>query len=208
MATNCMKCMIGSSESPDLECKWSDHSTAGPASEDAPHRHPYSSLAGDEERLELKHWGIQEQPRSQADLPLCGGYGAAESLPRTCQPFGTAGKKNGDPKGHGVKGHSRQRWQGQPGGKYGSTINLVTASNGSVSSNSSSLESLGSPDFPKRSSESSRKQAGTLQREMNALFAEKLEEIRSKSPIFFTGKTSAVSPQLPAVVHAIVSVSL
>ncbi|XP_066493501.1 1-phosphatidylinositol 4,5-bisphosphate phosphodiesterase eta-2 [Tiliqua scincoides] len=186
MATNCMKCMIGSSESPDLECKWSDHSTARPASDDAPLRTPCSSLAGDEERLELKQWGIQEQPRRQADLPLGCGYGAAESLPRTCQPFGTSGKKNGDSKGHGVKGHSRQRWQGQPGGKYGSTINLVTASNGSVSSNSSSLESLGSPDFPKRSSESSRKQAGTLQREMNALFAEKLEEIRSKSPIFFT----------------------
>ncbi|KAJ6658760.1 hypothetical protein lerEdw1_019681 [Lerista edwardsae] len=189
MATNCMKCMIGSSESPDLECQWSDHSTARPASSSSdapPHRHPYSSLAGGEEGLELKPWGVQEQPRPQADLPLRGGHGAAESLPRTCQPFGTSGKRSGDSKRHGGRGPSRQRWQGQPGGKYGSTTNLVAASHGSVSSNSSSLESLGSPDFPKRSSESSRKQAGTLQREMNALFAEKLEEIRSKSPIFFT----------------------
>uniref|UniRef100_A0A8D0HLM7 Phosphoinositide phospholipase C n=1 Tax=Sphenodon punctatus TaxID=8508 RepID=A0A8D0HLM7_SPHPU len=124
VATNCMKCMIGSNESPDLECKWSDHSTAS----------------------------------------------------------------------HGMKAHSRQRWQGQPSGKYGSTVNLVTASNGSISSSSSSLESLASPECPKRWSESSRKQAGTLQREMNALFVEKLEEIRSKSPIFFTGKTRFSSP--------------
>ncbi|XP_063001609.1 1-phosphatidylinositol 4,5-bisphosphate phosphodiesterase eta-2 [Elgaria multicarinata webbii] len=186
MATNCMKCMIGAGESPDLECKWSDHATARPASHDAPHGTPYSSLTGDEERLELQSWGIQEQPRPQAELPLCSGHGAAGSLPRTCQPFGTSGKKAGDSKCHGVKGHSRPRWQGQPGGKYGSTIHLVTASSGSISSSSSSLESLRSPEFPKRWSESSRKQAGTLQREMNALFAEKLEEIRSKSPIFFT----------------------
>ncbi|XP_042335203.1 1-phosphatidylinositol 4,5-bisphosphate phosphodiesterase eta-2 isoform X3 [Sceloporus undulatus] len=200
MATNCMKCMIGSNESPDLECKWSNHAATRPASNDTPHCNQYSSLSGDEERLELKNWGVQEQqPKPQADLRLCSGYGAADHLPKTCQPPATSGKRNGDPKSHGGKGHPRQRWQGQPGGKYGSTVNLVTASNGSVSSDSSSLESLGSPDFPKRLSESSRKQAGTLQREMNALFAEKLEEIRSKSPIFFTGKTGSSSP--PAVCY-------
>ncbi|XP_044301355.1 1-phosphatidylinositol 4,5-bisphosphate phosphodiesterase eta-2 [Varanus komodoensis] len=186
MATNCMKCMIGSSGSPDLDCKESDHPTTGPAPHDAPPCGRYSSPAGDEERLELRNWGIQEQPRSQSDLHLCIGYGAAGSLPRTRQPFASSGKKAGDSKSHGLKGPSRPRWQGQPGGKYGSTVNLVTTSNGSISSNSSSLESLGSPNLPQRWSESSRKQAGTLQREMNALFAEKMEEIRSKSPIFFT----------------------
>uniref|UniRef100_A0A8C1UHI4 Phosphoinositide phospholipase C n=1 Tax=Cyprinus carpio TaxID=7962 RepID=A0A8C1UHI4_CYPCA len=36
----------------------------------------------------------------------------------------------------------------------------------------------------------SRRAAGTLQREMNALFAQKMEEIRSKSPLFFTGKVA------------------
>nr|XP_034974018.1 1-phosphatidylinositol 4,5-bisphosphate phosphodiesterase eta-2 isoform X2 [Zootoca vivipara] len=186
VATNCMKCMIGLNESPDLECKWSDHGDARPAPNDASHCNEYGSLAGGEERLELKSWGVQEQqPRpQQPDLRLC--RAGADNLPRTCQPFATSGKKNGDSKCHGAKGHSRQRWQAQPGGKYGSTVNLVTTSNGSMSSSSSSLESLGSPDFPKRLPEASRKQAGTLQREMNALFAEKLEEIRSKSPIFFT----------------------
>uniref|UniRef100_A0A8D0HHN3 Phospholipase C eta 2 n=1 Tax=Sphenodon punctatus TaxID=8508 RepID=A0A8D0HHN3_SPHPU len=132
VATNCMKCMIGSNESPDLECKWSDHSTARPIDKDTPCCDQYSSLTGEEERLELRNWGIKEQP-----------------------------------------------------------------SNGSISSSSSSLESLASPECPKRWSESSRKQAGTLQREMNALFVEKLEEIRSKSPIFFTGKTRFSSPHRP-----------
>uniref|UniRef100_A0A672V715 Phosphoinositide phospholipase C n=1 Tax=Strigops habroptila TaxID=2489341 RepID=A0A672V715_STRHB len=119
VATNCIKCMIGSKESPDLECQWSDHPT---------------------------------------------------------RPIAASSRF----------AHSRQRWQCQSGGKYGSTVNLVAASNGSISSNSSSLESLGSPEFPKRCSETSRRQVGTLQREMNALFVQKLEEIRSKSPIFFT----------------------
>ncbi|KAM6434429.1 1-phosphatidylinositol 4,5-bisphosphate phosphodiesterase eta-2 [Liasis olivaceus] len=185
VATYCVKCMIGSNESPDMECKWSDPSAGQPASGDAPHCSCCGSLAG-EERVELKHWGIQEQPRARSDMHLCTSYGAASSLPRTCQPFGTSGKKSGDSKCLGVKDHSWHRWHTQPGGKYRSTVNLVGSNKGSVSSSSSSLESLGSPDFPKCWPESSRKQAGTLQREMNALFAEKLEEIRSKSPIFFT----------------------
>uniref|UniRef100_A0A7M4F4K2 Phosphoinositide phospholipase C n=1 Tax=Crocodylus porosus TaxID=8502 RepID=A0A7M4F4K2_CROPO len=41
MATNCMKCMIGSSESPDLECKWSDHTTR-PITKDMLHHDQYS----------------------------------------------------------------------------------------------------------------------------------------------------------------------
>uniref|UniRef100_A0A8B9PIW6 Phosphoinositide phospholipase C n=1 Tax=Apteryx owenii TaxID=8824 RepID=A0A8B9PIW6_APTOW len=133
VATNCMKCMIGSQESPDLELRGS-------------------------------------------------------------QSLVTSGKKIAESKCHGMKAHSRQRWQCQSGGKYGSTVNLVAASSGSISSNSSSLESLGSPEFPKRWSETSRRQVGTLQREMNALFIQKLEEIRSKSPIFFTGKNRLSSP--------------
>uniref|UniRef100_A0A7N8X6L9 Phosphoinositide phospholipase C n=1 Tax=Mastacembelus armatus TaxID=205130 RepID=A0A7N8X6L9_9TELE len=53
-----------------------------------------------------------------------------------------------------------------------------------------SLTSLGSPPMlPPRSVLDSRKRAvGTLQREMNALFAQKMEELRHKSPMFFAGK--------------------
>ncbi|XP_009887978.1 PREDICTED: 1-phosphatidylinositol 4,5-bisphosphate phosphodiesterase eta-2 [Charadrius vociferus] len=184
VATNCMKCMIGSKESPDLECEWSDHPTR-PIAKDILHHDQYSSITG-EERLELKNWGVKGQPTQQSDLQSCSSPGTADDLTRSTQSFVTPGKKHVESKGHGVKAHSRQRWQCQSGGKYGSTVNLVAASNGSISSNSSSLESLGSPEFPKRWSETSRRQVGTLQREMNALFVQKLEEIRSKSPIFFT----------------------
>ncbi|XP_030319752.1 1-phosphatidylinositol 4,5-bisphosphate phosphodiesterase eta-2 isoform X1 [Calypte anna] len=184
VATNCMKCMIGSKESPDLESKWSDHPTR-PLAKDTLHHEQYSSITG-EERLELKTWGAKGQPRHPSDLQSCSSPGTADDLTASTQPLVTPGKKNVEPKCHGIKAHSRQRWQCQAGGKYGSTVNLVAASNGSVSSNSSSLESLGSPEFPKHWSETSRRQVGTLQREMNALFVQKLEEIRSKSPIFFT----------------------
>ncbi|XP_010148066.1 PREDICTED: 1-phosphatidylinositol 4,5-bisphosphate phosphodiesterase eta-2 [Eurypyga helias] len=184
VATNCMKCMIGSKESPDLESKWSDHPTR-PIAKDMLHHDQYSSITG-EERVELKTWAVKGQPRRQADLQSCSSPGTADDLTRSTQSSVTPGKKNVESKSHGIKAHSRQRWQCQSGGKYGSTVNLVAASNGSISSNSSSLESLGSPEFPKRWPEASRRQAGTLQREMNALFVQKLEEIRSKSPIFFT----------------------
>ncbi|XP_008946742.1 PREDICTED: 1-phosphatidylinositol 4,5-bisphosphate phosphodiesterase eta-2, partial [Merops nubicus] len=184
VATNCMKCMIGSKESPDLECKWSEHPTR-PIAKDIHHHDQYSSITG-EERVELRTWGGKGQPRQQSDFQSCSSPGTADDLTRSTQPFVTPGKKNVESKCHGIKAHSRQRWQCQSGGKYGSTVNLVAASNGSISSNSSSLESLGSPEFPKRCSETSRRQVGTLQREMNALFVQKLEEIRSKSPIFFT----------------------
>ncbi|XP_052548075.1 1-phosphatidylinositol 4,5-bisphosphate phosphodiesterase eta-2 isoform X2 [Tympanuchus pallidicinctus] len=183
VATNCMKCMIGSKESPDLESKWSDQPTR-PIAKDLLHHDQYNSISG-EERLELENWGVKAQSRPQSDLQSCS-PGNADDLTRSTQSFMTSGKKNVESKCHGIKAHSRQRWQCQSGGKYGSTINLVAASNGSISSNSSSLESLGSPEFPKRCSETSRRQVGTLQREMNALFVQKLEEIRSKSPIFFT----------------------
>uniref|UniRef100_F7A6X1 Phosphoinositide phospholipase C n=1 Tax=Ornithorhynchus anatinus TaxID=9258 RepID=F7A6X1_ORNAN len=56
--------------------------------------------------------------------------------------------------------------------------------------------SLGSPQAPPAWPENSRRQAGTLQREMNALFVQKLEEIRSKSPLFFAGK-ARLPPRLP-----------
>ncbi|XP_053942023.1 1-phosphatidylinositol 4,5-bisphosphate phosphodiesterase eta-2 isoform X9 [Cuculus canorus] len=186
VATNCMKCMIGSKESPDLDCKWSDHPSR-PIAKDILHHEQYSSITG-EERLELTTWAGQGQPRQQSDLQASSSLGTADDLTRSTQSFVTSGKKNIESKCHGIKAHTRQRWQCQSGGKYGSTVNLVEASNGSISSNSSSLESLGSPEFPKRWPETSRRQVGTLQREMNALFVQKLEEIRSKSPIFFTVK--------------------
>lgn len=204
MATYCMKCVVGSGDSPEVEGQWSEPSAGQPASGDAPHCGCCGSSAG-EERVELKPWGIQEQPRARSDLHLCTSYGATRSLPRTCQPFGTSGKKKGDSACLGAKDRSWHRWRAPPGGKYRSTVNLVSSNNGSVSSSSSSLDSLESPDFSKGWPESARKQAGTLQREMNALFSEKMEEIRSKSPIFFTGKIGSPAPDPPFQIRAIVS---
>uniref|UniRef100_A0A8C6TQD0 Phosphoinositide phospholipase C n=1 Tax=Neogobius melanostomus TaxID=47308 RepID=A0A8C6TQD0_9GOBI len=65
-----------------------------------------------------------------------------------------------------------------------------------LTDSSSSCDSFGSlssldtpPMLPPRSVLDSRKRAvGTLQREMNALFAQKMEELRHKSPMFFAGK--------------------
>uniref|UniRef100_A0A8C5WC21 Phosphoinositide phospholipase C n=1 Tax=Leptobrachium leishanense TaxID=445787 RepID=A0A8C5WC21_9ANUR len=186
MATNCMKCMIGSKESPDLECKWSDNSNR-PVMSDIQTRDQCSSGGSPgEERLEMKYYGITDQPRrQQADIAL-NDNGNADDVPRNSQSLVIPGKKNGESKCPGMKSHPRQRWQCQTGGKYGSTVNLVSAGSGSVSSNSSSLESLGSPELSMGWHENSRRKMGTLQREMNALYIQKLEEIRSKSPIFFT----------------------
>lgn len=71
-----------------------------------------------------------------------------------------------------------------------------TSNEGLSFSDSSSCDSFGSlsslespPMLPPRSVLDSRKRAvGTLQREMNALFAQKMEELRHKSPMFFAGK--------------------
>ncbi|KAJ7421468.1 1-phosphatidylinositol 4,5-bisphosphate phosphodiesterase eta-2 isoform X1 [Willisornis vidua] len=184
VATNCMRCMIGSRDSPDPEGPWSER-PARPAGHQC-------GAAAAEERVELRTWVVRSQPRPQADLQPCS---SADDPARSTQPLVTPGRRSADSKCHGGKAHSRQRWQCQSGGKYGSTVNLVAASNGSISSNSSSLESLGSPEFPKHWSEPSRRQVGTLQREMNALFVQKLEEIRSKSPIFFTADICHFSMQ-------------
>lgn len=81
------------------------------------------------------------------------------------------------------------RWQGPGGGGGGG--------GGSVSLDSGSLGgSEVAPHWP----EGARRQAGALQREMNALFAQKLEEIRRKSSTVSAGKTrrsSAASSVLP-----------
>lgn len=204
VANYCMKCVVGSHEGPDVESQWSEPSGAQPSAGEALPCGCCGVLAG-EERVELKPWGIQEQPRARSDLHLCTSYGATRSLPRTCQPFGTSGKKKGDAACLGAKDRSWHRWRSPPGGKYRSTVNLVGSNNGSVSSSSSSLESLESPNFSKAWPESACKPAGTLQREMNALFSEKMEEIRSKSPIFFTGKSRSPAPDPSIPDRAVVS---
>lgn len=95
------------------------------------------------------------------------------------------------------------RWQQATAPNYGAVcgsafapITNIPASEGlslSDSSSSDSFDSLSSlespPMLPSHAVLDSRKRAvGTLQREMNALFAQKMEELRHKSPMFFAGK--------------------
>lgn len=91
------------------------------------------------------------------------------------------------------------RWQQATPPNYGAVCTKFTNSNVNevlLFSDSSSCEGFGSlsslespPMLPPCSVLDSRKRAvGTLQREMNALFAQKMEELRLKSPMFFAGK--------------------
>lgn len=90
-------------------------------------------------------------------------------------------------------------WQQATPPNYGAVCAPFTNSNANEAlllSDSSSCDSFGSlsslespPMLPPCSVLDNRKRAvGTLQREMNALFAQKMEELRHKSPMFFAGK--------------------
>uniref|UniRef100_A0A8C1Q557 Phosphoinositide phospholipase C n=2 Tax=Cyprinus carpio TaxID=7962 RepID=A0A8C1Q557_CYPCA len=90
-------------------------------------------------------------------------------------------------------------WQCPAPPNYGSNCNETRSVNDIKrlsDSDSSSCDSLASIDlptmFPTLGMENRKRAAGTLQREMNALFTQKMEEIRSKSPLFFTGKVFVV----------------
>uniref|UniRef100_A0A2I3H0C6 Phosphoinositide phospholipase C n=1 Tax=Nomascus leucogenys TaxID=61853 RepID=A0A2I3H0C6_NOMLE len=100
---------------------------------------------------------IRQQPQARADslgAPCCG-----------LDPQAIPGRNREAPKGPGT-------WRQGPVGS------------GSMSSDSSSPDSPGIPERSPRWPEGACRQPGALQGEMSALFAQKLEEIRSKSPMF------------------------
>ncbi|KAK3565163.1 hypothetical protein QTP86_000352 [Hemibagrus guttatus] len=68
----------------------------------------------------------------------------------------------------------------------------LSKSNWSSSSSLDSLELL--PTMPQQVMDKHKRVVGTLQREMNTLFAQKMEEIRSKSPLFFTDHPTVQRP--------------
>ncbi|XP_021099110.1 1-phosphatidylinositol 4,5-bisphosphate phosphodiesterase eta-2 isoform X2 [Heterocephalus glaber] len=96
---------------------------------------------------------IRQQPQAWVDKPGS-----------PCGPRATPGRSKEASKGPGA------RRQG-------------AGSSGSVSSDSSSPDSLGSPQVAPCPPEGVHRQLGALQGEMNALFAQKLEEMRSSSPM-------------------------
>ncbi|CAL8251905.1 unnamed protein product [Arctogadus glacialis] len=104
--------------------------------------------------------------------------------------------------------HSDRPWESAPPPDYGTACSSASfadatpcsslfLSDCSSSDSWYSLGQLGSPhQFPPRTVLDGRKRAaGTLQREMNALFALKMEELRSNTPMFFA---ECVAEQRPA----------
>jgi len=66
----------------------------------------------------------------------------------------------------------------------------------SESSSLSSLDSLDLSSLPSRFPDNQQQTMGTLQREMNALFEQKMREIHCHSPLFFRGMCQRLFPKL------------
>ncbi|KAL1020790.1 hypothetical protein UPYG_G00004700 [Umbra pygmaea] len=97
--------------------------------------------------------------------------------------------------------HSSLHRHGRPPPNYGSAWGPTKAPRATISSadslllgdSSSSSDTLGSLELgptlpPPEDLDSRRRAMGTLQREMNLLFAQKMDELHNKSPLFFSGK--------------------
>lgn len=217
MTSNCIKCVIGTKESPDLERKVT--STASPR----PERSCRSPTAFRQVQPEPNP---KPQVLAQTDSkhkPDPQGHIKPVPLPRTrpnvLQTLGSPSLRlTEDPSVRNALSCSvpRRFLRSPPAPpplipdsktslcrqcsappEYGSNCNVSVNDVMRLSdSDSSSCDSLASLDlpamFPPRGMENRRRAAGTLQREMNALFAQKMDEIRSKSPLFFAGKVSIV----------------
>uniref|UniRef100_A0A671KKE7 Phosphoinositide phospholipase C n=1 Tax=Sinocyclocheilus anshuiensis TaxID=1608454 RepID=A0A671KKE7_9TELE len=145
MTSNCIKCVTGSKESPDLERKVTQHKPA-PLRPERVSRSPTLSRQVQPEPILKPQALALTDSKPKPDL---------QALPKS--------------------------------------VNDVKRLSDSDSSSCDSLASLDIPTiFPTRGMENRKRAAGTLQREMNALFAQKMEEIRSKSPLFFAGKVFVV----------------
>uniref|UniRef100_A0AAR2IXZ9 Phosphoinositide phospholipase C n=1 Tax=Pygocentrus nattereri TaxID=42514 RepID=A0AAR2IXZ9_PYGNA len=231
MTSNCIKCVIGSKESPDLERKvTSSPLQRGPA----PSRPERSSLSPTATRQVQPEPGPKPQalaqpeqskqskqdlePKVQSSKPIPmprvrskarQTLGAPTRPPvqdasarnaRSCsvprrrlQPPATPAPPAPDSKTNLCR-------QGLAPPNYGSNCKAASPVNdGKSLSNShwsscSSLDSLDLPPvIPPQVMDNRKRAVGTLQREMNALFAQKMEEIRSKSPLFFAGKIKVAS---------------
>uniref|UniRef100_A0A672P840 Phosphoinositide phospholipase C n=1 Tax=Sinocyclocheilus grahami TaxID=75366 RepID=A0A672P840_SINGR len=156
MTSNCIKCVIGSKESPDLERKVTQHKPA-PLRPERVSRSPTLSRQVQPEPILKPQALALTDSKPKPDL---------QALPKPV-PL---------PRSRAKARQTLTR-----------SVNDVKRLSDSDSSSCDSLASLDLPTiFPMRGMENRKRAAGTLQREMNALFAQKMEEIRSKSPLFFT----------------------
>uniref|UniRef100_A0A669EDU0 Phosphoinositide phospholipase C n=1 Tax=Oreochromis niloticus TaxID=8128 RepID=A0A669EDU0_ORENI len=167
MSSNCITCVTGSKESPEAEREGQVEQKSNVTDGERPKKSNHSSSS-------------KRQVQSE---PVAMPQSLAPSLAPDCR--------------------STHCWQQATPPDYGavycSVLTKLTYSDmnsGLLLSDSSSCQSFGSlnsleslPTLPPCSILDTRKRAvGTLQREMNALFAQKMEELRHKSPMFFAGK--------------------
>ncbi|XP_064153856.1 1-phosphatidylinositol 4,5-bisphosphate phosphodiesterase eta-2a [Anguilla rostrata] len=225
VTSNCIKCVIGSKESPEPERK-----VAPPPAPPSPVL-PRRARAASEPRQTEPEPTPEPTPELTSELtpePTPEKQAVPPPLPRTLpKPLPrTRGRQTldappgarrcADPSARNARscsvprkhfpsavspvpdGCASLRWQcptrPDRGGGGGSLAKAPCGGRALSDSDSSSCDSLGGPPAPPppppprppRVPEPRRRAAGTLQREMNALFIQKMEELRSKSPMFFT----------------------
>lgn len=224
MTSSCMKCMIGTKESPEMERKvlvklkqgrsapvsdmvsWSPNIIRKVSPEPCP-RLKALALPKQQEQSkpepEVKPFKPTPMPRVRSKarqaLDLSDNPGSGSGFTRNVSPYGMPCRYIQSPAApvptipDSKIGLNRKC--PEPA-NYGSDCSVngdvnISKSNWSSSSSLDSLDLL--PAIPPQLMDKQKRAAGTLQREMNTLFAQKMEEIRSKSPLFFTGKTMVVS---------------
>lgn len=213
MTSSCMKCIIGTKESPDLERKIVTNLKQG-RSAPVPERvfcspkviRKVSPEPGPRPKV-LALTKQPDQPQSKPEpevqffkpIPMP----RVQSKPRRTLVFSDS---HASGNGYARKAIPHRHLQ-SPEGPVPLTLDSKTGLNRqhfapanygrnhrdclskSNWSSCSSLESLELfPVIPTQAMDKQKRVVGTLQREMNTLFAQKMEEIRSKSPLFFTGK--------------------
>lgn len=213
VASNCIRCMLGSKESPDIERKLRPQ----PPPQQAKAAHlPKPISKSIPEQLRAK-------PPAQADLPPKSHNDPTHRLPlrASLQPMNSPHSPGHRPPAAppGALRDARscsvpRRRIALPAGPVPISrtslrsqvpVQLASIAGGNnagfylTDTDSSSGESVGSPapppaPPPPRGPHAHHRCVGTLQREMNALFSQKMEEVRSKSPMFFSGKVKSGSP--------------
>ncbi len=221
ITSNCIKCVIGSKESPDLERKVTQRKPA-PLRSERVSRSPTLSrqvqpepilkpqaLAQTDSKPEPDPQALPKPvplPRSRAKArqtlvaqPLNSTEDPSVRIDCSCSVPRRLFRSPSTPPPPVPDSKTSLCRQCPAPPNYGSNCNETRSVNDVKrlsDSDSSSCDSLASLDlptiFPTRGMENRKRAAGTLQREMNALFAQKMEEIRSKSPLFFAGKVFVV----------------
>lgn len=221
MTSSCMKCMIGTKESPETERKiiatlkqgrsapmsdmvsWSPNIIRKVSPEPYPRpktlalpKHPEQYKPEPEDKPFKPTPMPRGRSKARQTLDLSDSPAPGNGFTRNANPYGMPCRYAQSPAAPVPSiPDSKVGQQCLAATNYGSNCSMnhdenLSKSNWSSCSSLDSLELL--PTIPPQLMDKHRRAVGTLQREMNTLFAQKMEEIRSKSPLFFTGKTMVV----------------